>query len=61
MQVNLSYDSEAIKQLIADDIERKLGVNVSHDNLSILVRSKQNYREHQYERGDLKCDLDIQV
>lgn len=61
MKLNLSYDSYTIKQLIAEDIERKIGVSIVQSDLEILVRSKQNYRADKFERGELKCDLEVSV
>lgn len=61
MKIALSYDSKTIKQLIAKDIRRKLGVDVPVEMLEILVRSKQNYRVHDFERGEFKCDLEVDI
>lgn len=61
MRISLSYDSETIKKLIQEDIIQKIGVSVPSTDIKVLVRSKQNYRENQFERGELKCDLDANI
>jgi hypothetical protein len=61
MKLSLSYDSDTIRNLIADDIQRKIGVSLSSSDVKILVRSKQNYREKEFEHGELKCNIEVDV
>lgn len=61
MKINLTYDSDMILELITNDIQRKLSVSVSQSDLKIKVRSKQNYRDKEWESGELKCDLEVKV
>lgn len=61
MKIALSYDVNQIKQLIVDDIDRKIGVVIDPADVKIKVRSKQNYRENEFEFGELKCDLEAKI
>lgn len=61
MKIALSYDADQIKTLIANDIENKIGVSIPEKELKIMVRSKQNYRENEFEHGELKCNLEVNV
>lgn len=61
MEIDVSYDSQQIKQLIQDDLERKLNVHIPLDEIEIKVKSQQNYRVHEWERGDLKLELKANI
>ncbi|AKQ08227.1 hypothetical protein PP655_gp035 [Bacillus phage PBC4] len=61
MEMAVSYDSQQIKQLIQDDFQRKLNVHVPLDKIEIKVKSKQNYRNHEWENGDLKLDMKVEI
>lgn len=61
MKINLSYDSKMIQELIAKDIESKISADISASDIKIKVRSKQNYREKEWENGELKCELEVNI
>ena len=61
MKISVSYDSDQIKKLIQRDIEKKVSSAIPLDRLNIQVRSKQNYREKEWERGELKVELDLEI
>jgi len=61
MKISVSYDSDQIKKLIQRDIENKVRENIPFDKLDIQVRSKQNYRDQEWERGELKVELDVEI
>ena len=61
MEIDVSYDSQQIKKLIQDDFERKLKVHIPLDKIDIKVKSQQNYRNHEWERGDLKLDMKVEI
>ena len=61
MEIDVSYDSQQIKQLIQDDFQRKLNVHIPLDKIEIKVRSKQNYRDDIWERGELKLDMKVEI
>lgn len=43
--VTITYTEREIKQLIADDANRKLGsLAIDADQIHLLVKSKQNYK-----------------
>lgn len=61
MKINLSYTEKEIVRLIQRDIERKIGQRINEKDIKVLVQSKQNYREHTWEHGKLKCDLEADL
>jgi hypothetical protein len=61
MKLALAYDEEMIQKLIQEDIERKINVTVPLKEIKVKVMSKQNYREHEWEFGKLKCELEVNV
>ncbi|PTR88704.1 hypothetical protein [Bacillus anthracis] len=61
MEIDVSYDSQQIKQLIQDDFQRKLNVHIPLEKIEIKVKSQQNYRVQEWERGDLKLDMKVEI
>ena len=61
MKINLTYTEKEIIGLIQDDIEKKIGQHINEKDIKILVQSKQNYREHTWEHGKLKCELEAGI
>jgi hypothetical protein len=61
MKVNVTYTNEMIKELIKKDIDSKLSYGIGKLEIDIKVRSKQNYREKDWETGELKVDLELDI
>jgi hypothetical protein len=61
MKIKVEYTSEMIKKLIIDDLDRKLNGDFDEKDIEIKVRSKQNYREKDWERGELKVEMEVDV
>jgi hypothetical protein len=63
MKIACEVSPETIRQLIYEHICRKLGDHAAPqpESLKILVRSKQNYREHQWEDGELSVKFEGDV
>lgn len=63
MRVNVTYTDEMIKKLITADLQRKLSKDsISYKaEIEVKVRSKQNYREKDWERGELKVELELEI
>jgi len=61
VEIALSYNSEQIKQLIQDDIQRKINAYIPLEKIEIKVKSQQNYRVHEWEPGDLKLDMKVDI
>ncbi|UTW69890.1 hypothetical protein KHA80_03105 [Anaerobacillus sp. HL2] len=61
MQIQVSYNGKQIKELIQKDIEEKLNARIPLDELKIQVMSNQNYRVKEWEHGDLKVDLKVNI
>jgi hypothetical protein len=50
--VTVTLTEKEIKQVLADHLNEKLGsLSVSPENISLLVKSKQNYRAEWEEAG----------
>jgi hypothetical protein len=60
MKINVEYTNEMIKGLILNDIEEKLN-KFNEIDFEIKVRSKQNYREKEWEVGELQVKLEIEL
>jgi hypothetical protein len=55
MQINIEINEAQLKQLVVDEIERKLGdVTVTKEDVSIMVKSKQNYKS-EWEQASYKA------
>jgi hypothetical protein len=62
MKINVTFTDEMIRDLIMKDIENKLNYDVlKKPKIDIKVRSKQNYREKEFEVGELKCEIEIEI
>ena len=61
MKVQVSYNKAQLIALIQEDILNKLGVHVAKKDLEVHVMSKQNYRVTEWEKGDLKCEVEVNV
>jgi hypothetical protein len=61
MKVKVEYTPQNIVDLIRKDMENKLGKRVEPREIQIQVRSKQNYREKEWENGELKVELEVEV
>lgn len=63
MKINVCYTDEMIRELIAVDMRTKLADihEVSSKDITVKVRSKQNYREKEWEIGELKCELEVDI
>lgn len=61
MEIAVSYNSEQIKQLIQEDLQRKVNAHIPLDKIFIKVKSQQNYRVQEWERGDLKLDMKVEI
>lgn len=58
MKIKVSMDATEIKSAIREAIHREAGVWVNEKNISIQVRSKQNYRDKTWEDGELKAEFE---
>ncbi len=52
MRVKVELSNNDVKALIIRDLSDKIGLNFKLDNVSIKVRSRQNYREKEWESGE---------
>lgn len=55
MKISFEINNDEIIGMIYAHVQEKLGpdANVKRDDIKIQVRSKQNYREKQFEHGEL--------
>jgi hypothetical protein len=62
MKINVEYTSDMIKELIRKDIENKIKYScIELSDIKIKVRSKQNYREKEFEDGELNVKMEVEV
>lgn len=63
MKVSCEVSPEIIRLLIYQHICEKLGDHATPrpEDLKILVRSKQNYRDHEWETGELSVKFEGDV
>lgn len=54
-KIKLEYDEADIRELVRRDIESKMNVSISQDDIKIEVQSKQNYRVHEWESGKFRA------
>ena len=51
--------SEDVNALVVQELKKRLGpTNFSKERLMIQVRSKQNYKEHEWESGEILVTYD---
>ena len=61
MKMRVELTNDDIRKLIINELSRKLGENLNVDDIQIMVRSKQNYRDHEWERGEFWVVYDSEV
>jgi hypothetical protein len=61
MKIKVEYTSEMIQKLIVNDMEDKINKLIPLKDIEIKVRSKQNYREQEWERGELKVEMEVEI
>lgn len=59
MKIKVEIDSGTLKVLVYEHIKSLMGdVPFNPEDVVIEVRSKQNYRQHEWERGDFRAVLE---
>ena len=59
MKVRVEITSADIRRMIAEKIADEVpSVCLKEEDIAILVKSKQNYRNDSWERGDLKVEVE---
>ena len=59
MKVDIELTADDIRQMICDQVNQRTGMNFTPDELPIEVKSKQNYREHLWERGEFRIKISV--
>lgn len=54
-KIRVEVDSDTLKALVASHLRSMMGVNFDPTNIIIEVQSKQNYRVHEWERGEFRA------
>lgn len=57
MKVHVEMSEKEIKAAIYHYLEQKSGVRVPDNSITILVKSKQNYKS-EWEQADIKAEFD---
>jgi hypothetical protein len=63
MKITFEVDNKTISDLIYVYVRSKLGeeANVQQDDIKIEVQSKQNYRVHEWEKGELRVRYEGEI
>lgn len=63
MKASFEVSSDIIRELVFQHIREKLGESATPkpEDLKILVRSKQNYRDKQWEEGELSVKFEGEI
>ncbi len=63
MNVNLEVTDKKIRELVLDYVRGKLGAtaDVKLRDIHVKVRSKQNYRNHEWEDGELQVRYEGEI
>jgi transcriptional regulator len=61
MKIKIEYTNEMLIELIKNDIANKITTYPNKLDVKIKVRSKQNYREKEWEIGELNCELEVDM
>jgi hypothetical protein len=61
MKIKVEYTNEMIKQLIMNDINDKFVSFNKMPNVEIQVKSRQNYRQNEWEKGELKVEMEVEI
>lgn len=54
MKLTIEVDEQTIREVMASYINEQFGTDFTAENLPILVKSKNNYREQNWEEGKLQ-------
>lgn len=61
MKIKVEYTNKMIQGLIIRDMEKKIKGYINEKDIDIKVRSKQNYRNTDWENGELKVELEMEI
>jgi hypothetical protein len=56
MILDVTVSTDDIKRMIIESLYEKFGnsIKLNAEDITIKVKSKQNYRDHEWENGDLQ-------
>lgn len=61
MKIKVEVDTETLRRLAIEHIQAKFDVPIDPNDIVIEVRSKQNYREKEWERGEFRALLEKNI
>ncbi len=61
MKIKVEVDTETLKRLAIEHIRSKFDVPIDEKDIVIEVRSKQNYRQKEWERGEFRAVLEKNI
>ena len=61
MKIKVELTTEEIEGLIVGELEHRIGSSFRPEAVVIKVRSKQNYREHEWENGEFQVTYEGDV
>ena len=54
MKLTVDITSDDVEEAVFQYLEAKLGITVSKDSMLVQVRSRQNYRDKEWEVGEIR-------
>lgn len=54
MKLTIEIDEDTIRQVMAEYVNDHFGTDFTAENLPILVKSKNNYRDQEWEKGKIQ-------
>jgi hypothetical protein len=61
MKTKIELTTNDVRNLIVNELQKRLTVKLAPENVQILVRSKQNYREHEFEHGEFQVTYEGEI
>lgn len=59
MKVLVTLTTEDVRRLIIAELSEKVNGSFSPDSVIIEVKSKQNYKNHEWETGEIRATLEV--
>lgn len=59
MKIQVSIGDKELKEMIRAKIREEIAQNIPEDEIDIRVKSKQNYRENEWEHGSVQATVYI--
>jgi len=61
MKTKIELTTNDVRNLIVNELQKRLTVKLAPENVQILVLSKQNYREQEFEHGEFQVTYEGEI